>query len=94
MEAQEVEDYHKLSERKGAIRRRVYRVNGHKFRPTRVGQPTKCCHCREFIWSSGVKLMGYQCQVCSSMVHKRCHELVITKCVDCMDVNPVVINNG
>ncbi|CAG5123086.1 unnamed protein product, partial [Candidula unifasciata] len=57
-----------LNRRRGAMRRRVHQVNGHKFMAMGIGK------------------QGYQCQVCTCVVHKRCHQHIVTKCPGSRDV--------
>lgn len=62
----------------GALRRRIHQAKGHKFQVTSLRQFTFCSLCNSFIW--GLWNQGYQCQVCTCVVHKRCYLNVITQC--------------
>jgi novel protein kinase C epsilon type len=61
------------------MRRKVHQIYGHKFMATWFKQPTFCSICRDFIWGL-FNTQGYQCQLCTCVIHKRCKVHVITKC--------------
>jgi novel protein kinase C epsilon type len=52
-------------------------VNGHKFFAHRFYQLMKCALCNEYLATG----MGYQCESCSYLVHKKCFDRVVTKCI-------------
>ena len=46
---QEREGFRNVNNR-GAVKRKVHAVNGHKFMAVSFGQLTFCSHCGNFIW--------------------------------------------
>ncbi|XP_046834939.1 protein kinase C-like [Vespa crabro] len=79
----ESKDFQGFNHKRGTMSHRIHQVYGHKFMAAFLKQPSFCSHCHEFIWGFGKQ--GYQCQVCSCVVHKRCHNLVIAKCSGMVD---------
>uniref|UniRef100_A0A1I8ENL6 protein kinase C n=1 Tax=Wuchereria bancrofti TaxID=6293 RepID=A0A1I8ENL6_WUCBA len=67
-----------IQRRRGAIKHaRIHEIRGHQFVATFFRQPTFCSLCSDFM---GLNKQGYQCQLCSAAVHKKCHEKMISQC--------------
>ncbi|KAK9473046.1 uncharacterized protein V1510DRAFT_364399 [Dipodascopsis tothii] len=66
--------------RQGAIRQKreeVHMMYGHKFIQQQFYNVMQCAFCGEFLKYS----VGYQCEDCKFLCHKKCFKKVITKCI-------------
>jgi hypothetical protein len=76
-----------IRKRRDAVRLlKVHESNGHQFIAKFFSQPTFCSFCSDFLWGFGKQ--GYQCKLCACVVHNRCYEKVLTKCVGNTAANP------
>jgi novel protein kinase C epsilon type len=83
------ENMQAFNRRRIAMRRKIHQIYGHKFMATYFRQPTFCSICRDFCW--GVfNTQGYQCQVCTCVIHKRCRLHVLTRCPGVKNMNDLV----
>jgi len=73
-----VEKDTKAGRRGAQKRRKVHIVNQHRFNARMFSQPTFCSHCQKFLWGFGKQ--GYSCELCGMVLHKKCHEYVISTC--------------
>ncbi|EDW78543.1 uncharacterized protein Dwil_GK16493 [Drosophila willistoni] len=68
-----------ITNRRGAIKhQKTHDINGHRFVAKFFRQPTFCAFCNLFLWGFGKQ--GYQCIICQTAVHKKCHEKLLGKC--------------
>ncbi|KAH8825090.1 kinase-like domain-containing protein [Flagelloscypha sp. PMI_526] len=66
--------------RQGAVRKRkdeIYEMNGHSFIQKQFYQIMLCAYCNEFLLNA----LGYQCEDCRYLCHKKCYDKVVTKCI-------------
>ncbi|KAI3642421.1 hypothetical protein MP228_011976 [Amoeboaphelidium protococcarum] len=52
-------------------------VNGHKFESTQFYGFMKCALCSEYLLAG----VGYQCESCKYVAHKKCFDKVVTRCI-------------
>ncbi|KAL7745002.1 hypothetical protein ACLKA6_007264 [Drosophila palustris] len=68
-----------ITNRRGAIKhQKTHDINGHRFVAKFFRQPIFCAFCNLFLWGFGKQ--GYQCIICQTAVHKKCHEKLLGKC--------------
>jgi hypothetical protein len=68
---------------------KVHEYNGHEFIAKFFSQFTFCSFCNDFLWGFGKQ--GYQCRLCTAVVHNKCYDKVLTKCVGNADAKQALV---
>ena len=62
--------------RQVVLKKKIRVVMGHRLQGHRFYRPVKCARCNEFVLNGS----GLQCSNCKYLCHKKCHELIHSRC--------------